>query len=82
VWTYGHVGEQRRRRDHQRPQGQQGREQVGLVEQLIGSLLEQPPLVPRPARRVTARQRDRDQQQVLRAQATTDVGENHGQTSL
>jgi len=53
-----------------------------LVEQLVGSLLEEQPLVPRPARGVTARQRERDEQEVLCAQATTDVGQNHAQTSL
>jgi len=80
--AHRHVGEQRRRRDHERAQGQEGGEQAGLVEQLVGSLLEELPLVTRAARSVTVRQGERDEQEVLRTQATTDVGQNHAQTSL
>src|SRR5437867_2761421 len=80
--AHRHVGEQRRRRDHERTQGQEGGEQAGLVEQLVGSLLEELPLVTRAARSVTVRQGERDEQEVLRTQATTDVGQNHAQTSL
>ena len=80
--AHRHVGEQRRRRDHERAQGQEGGEQAGLVEQLVGSLLEELPLVTRAARSVTVRQGERDEQEVLRTQPTTDVGQNHAQTSL
>src|SRR2546422_4720412 len=80
--AHRHVGEQRRRRDHERAQGQEGGEQAGLVEQLVGSLLEELPLVTRAARSVPVRQGERDEQEVLRTQPTTDVGQNHAQTSL
>jgi len=80
--AHRHIRKERRRRDHERAQGQQGGEQVGVVEQLVGSLLEEQPLVPRAARRVPTRQGERDEQKVLRPQATTDVGQYHAQTSL
>jgi len=57
--AHRHVREERRRRDHERAQRQQGVEQVGLVEQVIGSRLEEQPLVPRSACGVTARQGER-----------------------
>src|SRR5256885_11211104 len=64
----------------ERAQGQEGGEQAGLVEQLVGSLLEELPLVTRAARSVTVRQGERDEQEVLRTQATTDVGQNHARS--
>src|SRR5438034_1290939 len=54
----------------------------GVVEQLVRSLLEEHSLVTRAARGVTARQGERDEQEVLCAQATADVGQNHAETSL
>ena len=77
-----HVREQRRRGNRERAHREQRLEQTGLVQQGVGALLQQYPLVAGAPPRVAPRQRERDQPEVLNPQATTYVGQDHAQASL